>query len=262
MTEHAAAIPRHIGYIVDGNRRWAKTHGIPTYEGHLAGYNALKDVAFATLDAGVEYMSIYIFSTENWKRSQDEIRGLMTLILRLFTTDAKVFTENDIRLKVLGQRDGLDPKILKAMDKLEDSTKDNKSGTLAICLNYGGQNEIVDAVKKIVQSGISADEITEDIIAENLYGAEVPPVDVIVRTSGEAFEQLHVMACRLQRIYFLEKAVARYDKRRRNRYNGRIFTSTTTFWRVNGTYIWNHSWAHRAYFFGGRSRTRPCNCGT
>ena len=185
MTEHAAAIPRHIGYIVDGNRRWAKTHGIPTYEGHLAGYNALKDVAFATLDAGVEYMSIYIFSTENWKRSQDEIRGLMTLILRLFTTDAKVFTENDIRLKVLGQRDGLDPKILKAMDKLEDSTKDNKSGTLAICLNYGGQNEIVDAVKKIVQSGISADEITEDIIAENLYGAEVPPVDVIVRTSGE-----------------------------------------------------------------------------
>ena len=185
MTEHAAAIPRHIGYIVDGNRRWAKTHGIPTYEGHLAGYNALKDVAFATLDAGVEYMSIYIFSTENWKRSQDEIRGLMTLILRLFTTDAKVFTENDIRLKVLGQRDGLDPKILKAMDKLEDSTKDNKSGTLAICLNYGGQNEIVDAVKKIVQSGISADDITEDIIAENLYGAEVPPVDVIVRTSGE-----------------------------------------------------------------------------
>jgi len=185
MAEKGPMIPRHIGYIIDGNRRWAKTHGIPTYEGHLAGYNALKDVAFATLEQGVEYMSIYIFSTENWKRSQDEIKGLMSLILRLFTTDAKVFTENDIRLKVLGQREGLDAKILKAMDKLEQNTKDNKSGTLAICLNYGGQNEIIDAVKKIVQAGIPAEEINENVIAENLYGAEVPPVDVIVRTSGE-----------------------------------------------------------------------------
>jgi undecaprenyl diphosphate synthase len=82
-------IPRHVGYIIDGNRRWAKKHGLPTYEGHLAGYNALKDVAFASLDAGIQFMSIYIFSTENWKRSQEEIKGLMSLILRLFTTDAK-----------------------------------------------------------------------------------------------------------------------------------------------------------------------------
>lgn len=178
-------IPRHVGYIVDGNRRWAKQHGIPTYEGHLAGYNALKDVAIATLEAGVEYMSIYIFSTENWKRSQEEVSNLMSLILRLFTTDAKMFTTYDIRLKVLGQREGLNDKILQGMDKLEESTKNNTSGTLAICLNYGGQNEIVDAVKKIVNSGVSADEVTEDLIAENLYGAEVPPVDVIVRTSGE-----------------------------------------------------------------------------
>lgn len=180
-----ASIPRHVGYIVDGNRRWAKQHGIPTYEGHLAGYNALKDVAIATLDAGVEYMSIYIFSTENWKRSQEEVSNLMSLILRLFTTDAKMFDTYNIRLKVLGQRDGLNDKILQGMDKLEESTKNNTAGTLAICLNYGGQNEIVDAVKKIVSSGVSADEVTEDLIAENLYGAEVPPVDVIVRTSGE-----------------------------------------------------------------------------
>ncbi len=185
MSASEGMIPRHVGYIVDGNRRWAKEHGIPTYEGHLAGYNALKDVALATLDAGVEYMSIYVFSTENWKRKQEEVSNLMSLILKLFTTDAKMFSEYNIRLKVLGAREGLNAKILAAMDKLEESTKDNTAGTLAICLNYGGQNEIVDAVKKIVISGVAADQIDEDLIAENLYGSEVPPVDVIVRTSGE-----------------------------------------------------------------------------
>lgn len=185
MSDSQLAIPKHVGYIIDGNRRWAKTHGLPTYEGHLAGYNALKDIAFATLDAGVEYMSIYIFSTENWKRSQEEVSKLMGLILRLFTTDATIFTEKNIRLKVLGMRDGLDDKILKAMDALEEKSKNNTAGTLAICLNYGGQREIVDAVKKIVQLGTEIDDINEDLIAEHLYGGEVPPVDVIVRTSGE-----------------------------------------------------------------------------
>jgi len=185
MSDSELAIPRHVGYIIDGNRRWAKKHGLPTYEGHLAGYNALREVAFATLESGVEYMSIYIFSTENWKRSQEEIKGLMSLILRLFTTDAKLFTKNNIRLKILGTRDGLDDKILKAMDKLQEDTKDNTAGTLAICLNYGGQMEVVDAVKKIVQLGVKAEDVTQDLIAEHLYGAEIPPMDVMIRTSGE-----------------------------------------------------------------------------
>lgn len=185
MPEAELIIPKHVGFIIDGNRRWAKQHGLPTYEGHLAGYNALKEVAFAALDQGIQYMSIYIFSTENWKRSQEEIGGLMALILRLFTTDAKLFDQNNIRLKILGMRDGLDQKILDAMDKLEERTKDNTAGTLAVCLNYGGQREIVDAVKKIVQSGAGVDEVTEDLIAANLYGSEVPPMDIMVRTSGE-----------------------------------------------------------------------------
>ncbi len=185
MEENNIAIPRHIGYIVDGNRRWAKKYGLPTYEGHLAGYNALRDVAFATLEAGVDFMSIYVFSTENWKRSQEEVSNLMSLILRLFTTDAKIFHEKNIRLKVLGMRDGLNKKILNAIDALEEKTQDNSAGTLVVCLNYGGQREIVDAVKKIVQSGVAAEAVDEDLIAENLYGGEVPPVDVIVRTSGE-----------------------------------------------------------------------------
>lgn len=185
MAESVFEIPRHVGYIIDGNRRWAKKHGLPTYEGHLAGYNAVKEVAFATLEQGVQFMSVYVFSSENWKRSQEEVKALMSLVLRLFTTDSKMFDENNIKLKVLGMREGLDTKILKAIDKLEERTKNNTAGTLAVCMNYGGQREIVDAVKKIVQSGVDADKIDETLIAENLYGSEVPPVDVIVRTSGE-----------------------------------------------------------------------------
>lgn len=185
MTNEPLIIPTHVGFIIDGNRRWAKEHGLPTYEGHLAGYNALKDVAYASLESGIRYMSVYIFSTENWKRSQEEVKGIMSLVLRLFTADAKLFSENNIQLKVLGVRDGLDKKIIKTIDDLEQKTKYNTAGTLCICLNYGGQREIVDAVKKIVQSKVSAEDIDENLIAENLYGAEVPPMDLIVRTSGE-----------------------------------------------------------------------------
>jgi undecaprenyl diphosphate synthase len=185
MPDSDAAIPQHIGYIIDGNRRWAKKHGLPTYEGHLAGYNAVKEVAFATLDAGVKFMSVYVFSSENWKRSEEEIKGLMALVLRLFTTDAKYFDENNIKLKVLGERQGLDEKIIKSINRLESRTKKNTAGTLAICLNYGGQSEIVEAVKKIIHSGAKADDVTVDLISSDLYGPEIPPLDVIVRTGGE-----------------------------------------------------------------------------
>lgn len=179
------AIPRHIGYVVDGNRRWAKKHGLPTYEGHLAGYNALKDIAIATLDEGVEYMSAYIFSTENWKRSADEIKGLMGLTLKLLTADVPQFNVHNVRLKVIGSRRGVDKKIIKAIEGAEAATASNDGGTLALCFNYGGQLEISDAVKKIVQSGIAADDVTPELITENLYVPEVPPMDLVVRTSGE-----------------------------------------------------------------------------
>lgn len=177
--------PRHIGYIVDGNRRWAKTHGIPSYEGHLAGYNAIQDVARATFDEGVEYMSAYIFSTENWKRSQDEVSRLMGLVLRLLTSDLHHFMDNNIRLRVLGSREGVDEKILKEIEHAEKVTEDNTAGTLALCFNYGGQLEIADACKKIIQKGVAAEDVTVDMISEHLYDPEIPTVDLVVRTSGE-----------------------------------------------------------------------------
>lgn len=178
-------IPQHVGYIVDGNRRWAKKHGLPTYEGHLAGYNAIQTIAKSTFDAGVQYVSAYSFSTENWKRSQDEVSKLMGLVLKLLTADLHIFDENNIKLKVLGSSNNVSDKILKAINDAEARTANNTRGTLALCFNYGGQLEIADAVKKIVQAGTPAESITPDLIAQNLYYPEVPPIDLIVRTSGE-----------------------------------------------------------------------------
>ncbi|MDQ5932161.1 MAG: Di-trans,poly-cis-decaprenylcistransferase [Patescibacteria group bacterium] len=178
-------LPKHIGYIVDGNRRWAKHHGLPTYEGHLAGYNAIQDVAAATFDAGVSYMSAYVFSTENWKRSQTEVKRLMGLVLKLVSSDLHIFSERNIRLRIVGTRDGLNEKLLQAIEKAELETANNTAGTLALCFNYGGQLEIVDAVKQIVQNNISPEDITSETIAEHLYAPDIPPCDLIVRTSGE-----------------------------------------------------------------------------
>lgn len=185
MADEPNIVPRHIGYIVDGNRRWARTHGIPTYEGHLAGYNAIIEVMLASFDAGVKYVSAYTFSTENWKRSEDEISKIMGLVLRLLTSDIHILQENDIRLKVLGSRDRLSKGVLKAIAEAEAKTADNTRGTLAVCFNYGGQLEIADACKKIMREGIDPEAVTPEVIAEHLYVPEVPPVDVVVRTSGE-----------------------------------------------------------------------------
>lgn len=199
-------IPQHVGYIVDGNRRWAKKHGLPAYEGHMAGYNAIQDVAKATFDTGVKYVSAYIFSTENWKRSEDEVKGLMGLVLKLLTSDLRQLEDNDIQLKILGSREGVSEKIVKAIDAAEERTAHNTRGVLAVCFNYGGQLEITDAVKKIVHSGVSMDELTPELIAENLYAPEVPPIDILVRTSGEQrLSNFMLWRAAYSELMFLEK---------------------------------------------------------
>lgn len=181
----AEILPSHIGYIVDGNRRWAKQYGLPTYEGHLAGYNGIKEVLLETLARGVKYASAYVFSTENWKRSQEEVGHLMGLLLRVLESDVPIFIEKNVRLRVIGTREGLSDAIIKAIDKAEKRTADLDGGELLLCLNYGGHLEIADAVKNIIRSGLPAEEVTPELISQNLYAADVPPCDLIVRTSGE-----------------------------------------------------------------------------
>lgn len=179
------SLPTHVGYIVDGNRRWAKSRGLPGFEGHRAGYKALKDVLLETVHGGVFYVSAFVFSTENWKRSEKEVGNLMSLLLRVLKTDAHIFVENNVKMRVLGSREGLSEKICKAIEETEELTKDMTGGEILLCLNYGGQQEITEAVKSIVRGGQDADSITPETVASHLYAPDVPPCDLIVRTSGE-----------------------------------------------------------------------------
>ena len=183
MSEEVSSTPRHIGYILDGNRRWAKKYGLPTYEGHLAGYNALKDIIEATSDAGVEYISFYTFSTQNWNRAEGEIRGIMRLIRRLFKTDITQLVKEGYKLVVLGSRDHLPADIIKLMDEAEEKSKAGTKATLAMCFNYGGQEEITRAVQRLIDSGTTS--VTLKSFTAALDHPEVPDCDLIVRTSGE-----------------------------------------------------------------------------
>lgn len=178
-------IPKHVGYILDGNRRWARAHGLPTHEGHLAGYSALKDVVAATADAGVEYISLYTWSTENWGRAADEVKRMMRLVRRIFMSDIKQLVKDGYKLIVIGTREKLPSDIVKMIDETELASANGTRATIVMCFNYGGQLEIVEAVKRVVEKGYTSSEITHDIVAENLYAPEVPSCDLIVRTSGE-----------------------------------------------------------------------------
>jgi len=178
-------VPRHLGLILDGNRRWAKAHDLPAMEGHRQGYENLKTIADAAFDAGVEYVSAYVFSTENWNRSKDEVRYLMKLLLWILKHEVENFTKHGIRVRTLGMKVRLGKALVRAIHEAEEVTKDNTRGTLLLCLNYGGQQEVVDAMKQIVASGVSPDEITAELIGQHLYAPDMPPVDLIIRTSGE-----------------------------------------------------------------------------
>lgn len=181
----AEDLPKHIGFILDGNRRWASQKGLPKLVGHKKGYENLKKIAEECFDMGIEVVSAYIFSTENWKREETEVSYLMDLALKIFSSDLDELIQKGIRVVVSGTKDKLDPKIVKAIDESTERTADNHKGTINLCFNYGGQQEIADAVVRIIDAGLPADSITPAVIRDHLYHPELPPVDYIVRTSGE-----------------------------------------------------------------------------
>lgn len=178
-------VPRHLALILDGNWRWARERNLPLMEGHKQGYENLKTISDAAYAAGVEYVSAYVFSTENWNRSRAEVKYLMQLCLWIFKHEVHNFMQHGIRLRLMGSKVRLGKALVKAILQAEDMTKDNTKGTLLLCLNYGGQQEIVDAMKSIVAKGIPEKEITAELIEQHLYTPGVPPVDLIIRTSGE-----------------------------------------------------------------------------
>ena len=180
-----AAVPCHLGLILDGNRRWATEHNLPVFEGHKRGYKNMETITEAAFERGVQYISIYAFSSENWQRSADEVKQLMRLFLWVFKHELSNLTKHGIRLRVLGSKVRLGKALLRAIHQAEVQTEHNDRGTLLICLDYGGQQEIVEAMKKVMADGTSPEDITPQLISQHLYAGDVPPVDLIIRTSGE-----------------------------------------------------------------------------
>ncbi|MGB4767710.1 MAG: polyprenyl diphosphate synthase [Candidatus Saccharimonas sp.] len=179
------ALPVHVGYIVDGNRRWAVAHGVDSFVGHKRGYEALKEVLIETLRCGVRYTSAYVFSTENWNRPSREVNYLMNLFTRVLIDDIPVFIRENVRVKIVGSRERLSKRVLRAIERAESATAHLSGGDLLLCINYGGQQEIVDAMRRIVAQAVTPEDVTETLVARELYVPEVPACDLIVRTSGE-----------------------------------------------------------------------------
>ena len=168
---------------MDGNRRWATTRRLPSFEGHRAGYKKVEDILNWCRDAGIKILTLYAFSTENWQRSKKEVDFLMKLFYLAFTKDIKELHKNNICVRVIGRKNGLSEKIQKAIKRSEELTKNNTAIILNLAINYGGRPELVDAFNKILKN--PPKEITEDLISKNIYTAGLPDPDLIIRTSGE-----------------------------------------------------------------------------
>lgn len=182
-------IPQHIGIIMDGNGRWAQRRGLPRSAGHVAGAKTLDKITRSAEKLGVKYVTVYAFSTENWKRPKDEVEALMKLMVDYLDDYKRVLGGDNIRIRIIGKREQLSDEINKKIDIVENATKDNDKITLVIALNYGGREEIVSAAKVIaedVKSGkISPEDIDEKMISDNIYTSFMPDPDFIIRPSGE-----------------------------------------------------------------------------
>jgi len=176
---------QHLAIILDGNRRWAKERGMPTLLGHKEGVEAVKRTIDACIKYGIKYFTVYAFSTENWKRAEEEVSYLMRLALENIGGGTNYFNERGVRVKIFGKLENLDKKLSEAMQKTVDETEDNQVLNFNICFNYGGRMEITEAVKKIISAQKKSDEVTEELISSFLYSADQPDPDMIVRTSGE-----------------------------------------------------------------------------
>jgi undecaprenyl diphosphate synthase len=179
-------IPTHIGVVMDGNGRWAQKRGLPRTEGHGAGEEALFDTVEGALEMGVKWLTVYAFSTENWKRPVDEVRYLMRFNEGILTRRRDELHERGVRIRFMGRRDWRVPRrLIRRMDEALDLTAKNRTMTLTIAFNYGGRAEIIDAVKSLLASGVPADRLTEKGIRDHLYAPDMPDPDLVVRTSGE-----------------------------------------------------------------------------
>jgi len=178
-------IPNHIGIIMDGNGRWAVSHGLPRYEGHRAGVRNIRNVVEACVELGIKYLTVYAFSTENWSRPPEEVSMLLSILENVLKTETPELHKNGVQIRHLGSLDELPEHLQHEIRKALELTKYNDRLVLSVAYNYGGRAEIVHAVKRIILEGVPPDKIDEHLFSQYLYTAGLPDPDLIIRTAGE-----------------------------------------------------------------------------
>lgn len=219
---------KHLAIILDGNRRWAKENGKTRIKGHKAGYENVKRIGELCLKRDIEHLTVFAFSTENWNRSEREVGYLMDLLHKALTEEVDYFHENNVRLNVVGRREGLPEKVVDAIESAENKTADNTAGQFNICLNYGGRAEFIDGVKAMLKKGLSPSEINEEKVAAHLWTGGLPDPEMIIRTSGEKrLSGFLTWSSVYSELYFtdtywpdfseedLDEALAEYERRER-----------------------------------------------
>ncbi len=185
IKERLGRVPRHVAIIMDGNGRWAKQRGLSRQAGHRAGTENIRRIIHAFGERGVEVLTFYAFSTENWTRPRREVNALMRLIGRVIDREIKELHKNGVRLVHIGRLDPLEPEIRKKVEQAIELTKHNDRMTVAVAFNYGGRAEILDAVKRIIEDRVPPERIDEQLFSSYLYTASIPDPDLVIRTAGE-----------------------------------------------------------------------------
>jgi len=231
--ETITVLPRHVAIILDGNGRWAEKRGLPRLSGHRAGVRNLRRILKALGKYGIEYVTLYAFSTENWNRPADEVNGIFGILTEVVGRESRELHKNGVRIRHIGRLEGLPEKVRKSIEKAIKLTGNNQGMTLAVALNYGGRAEIIDAVRRISEDKIPARDIDEAAFGRYLYTAGLPDVDLVIRTSGEMrTSNFLIWQAAYSEYYFtpvlwpdfdeaeLEKALLAYSLRQR-RFGGR-----------------------------------------
>lgn len=185
MSDPILKIPEHVAIIMDGNGRWAESRGLTHFEGHKAGTENLRDIIRASVSFGVKFLTIYAFSTENWGRPKEEVRGLMNILESVIDRELDELNAEGVRICHIGRLDSMPPNTRKKVEHAVQLTHQNDRLILNVAWNYGGRDEIVHAIQQIILAGTSAEQVTDDLVNHYLYTSECPDPDLIIRTSGE-----------------------------------------------------------------------------
>jgi len=184
-SEIPGQVPLHVPIIMDGNGRWARARGLPRLAGHRAGVDNLRRVIEAATEFGIRYLTIYAFSTENWSRPPDEVRGLLNILEDVIDRELQSLNKNGVQLRHIGRLERLSPELQAKVHQAVEMTQHNERLVLNIAWNYGGRDEIVEAVHRMMENGVLPDDVDEDLVSQYLYTAGIPDPDLIIRTSGE-----------------------------------------------------------------------------